>query len=72
MQASQQNESAANLFRFVFVTTFYRKFVDFSGIRTEIVGKVGEHADHRGSYLVKDIYTCTKWGLSLLNDYLTT
>ena len=29
-----------------FQTQYYRKTIDFSGIRTRIVGKEDEHADH--------------------------
>ena len=34
------------LFLFLFNKNFYRKIVYFSGIRTQIVGVEGKHADH--------------------------
>ena len=31
---------------FLSLQQFYRKIVDFSGIRTQIIGVEGKHADH--------------------------
>ena len=47
-----------------FQIQFYRKIVDFSGIRTQIVGIEGEHADH--------LTTTTAHGLNVMTSLSIT